>query len=67
MNLNDIVSRGGCDKVEMMGDTYESIVWKHITEEEYNNLSENDKSSYRLNESSSNGIGIWLYILVDNL
>ena len=57
MNLFDIVSRGGCDKVEMMGDTYESIVWKHITGEEYNNLSEDDKSSYRLNESSYEGSG----------
>tara|TARA_B110000444_G_C18724752_1_gene540276 strand:+ start:484 stop:1041 length:558 start_codon:yes stop_codon:yes gene_type:complete len=56
MNLSDIVSRG-CDKVEMMGNTYESIVWKHITEEEYDNLSEDDKSSYTFNESSYEGSG----------
>jgi hypothetical protein len=56
MNLFDIVSHG-CDKVEMMGDTYESIVWKHITEEEYINLSEDDKSSYTLNKSSYEGSG----------
>ena len=54
MNLHDIVLQG-CDKVEMMGATYDSIVWKHITEEEYNNLSEDDKSSYTLNESSYSG------------
>ena len=53
MNLNDAVSH--CKKVEMMGRTYESIVWKHITEEEYNSLSEDDKSSYTLNESSYSG------------
>jgi hypothetical protein len=55
MNLNDAVSH--CKKVEMMGRTYESIVWKHITEEEYNKLSEDDKSSYTLNESSYEGSG----------
>lgn len=45
------------DTVEMMGDTYESIVWKNITEDEYANLSSENKANYVLNESSYSGSG----------
>ena len=55
MNLQEVITFGCVGKTEMMGATYDSIVWKHITEEEYNNLSSDEKLSYTLNETSYSG------------
>lgn len=56
MNIQDVTFCFS-DTVEMMGDTYESIVWKNITEDEYANLSSENKANYVLNESSYSGSG----------
>jgi hypothetical protein len=55
MNITDIVTKCFTDTVMCMGQTYDSIVWKNISEDEYNSLSDEDKKSYSLNESSYEG------------
>lgn len=55
MNILDVVTKCFMGKVMMIGQTYDSIVWENITEDEYNSLSDEDKKSYSLNQSSYEG------------
>lgn len=57
MNLIEAISHCCSDKIEIMGTTYDSIVWKHITETEYNDLSSDEKIKYVLNDSSYSDTG----------
>lgn len=57
MNLQDVVTFCFGDKVQMLKSTYDSIVWKHITEDDYAGLSEENKANYVFNETSYSGSG----------
>jgi|14_taG_2_1085336.scaffolds.fasta_scaffold41332_1 hypothetical protein len=53
MILSEALSSCFKNDFEYCGQTYESIVWKHISEEVYDELSSDEKSNYQLNETSN--------------
>lgn len=53
MILSDALSSCFASDFEYCGQTYESIVWKHISEEDYDKLSLHEKSNFQLNETSN--------------
>ena len=53
MILSDALSSCFASDFEYCGQTYESIVWKHISEGDYDELSSLEKSNFRLNETSN--------------
>ena len=53
MILSDALSSCFGSDFEHCGQTYESIVWKHIPEDVYDKMTTDEKSNFHLNETSN--------------